>query len=51
MCGCMTTVQQQIQGSLDTLVTQVAGRWQPDHVDSTGYIYDKFLTYGPQMHI
>lgn len=51
MCGCMTTVQQQIQGSLNTSVMQAAGTWQPDPVDSTGYTYDKFLTYGPQMHI
>lgn len=45
MCGCMTTAQQQIQGSLDTSVLQAVGTWQPDHVVSTGYIYDKYLAY------
>lgn len=49
MCGYMTTVQQQIQGSLDTSVMQAHGTWQLDHIDSTGYIYDKFLAYGPQI--
>lgn len=28
-----------------------AGTWQPDHVDSTGHICNKFLAYGPQIHI
>lgn len=51
MCGYMTTVQQQIQGSLDTSVMQAHGTWQLDHIDSTGYIYDKFLAYGPQIHL